>query len=63
MPIVITNVTEPPDDHGENSYEIQIGPHVIARFHHVRQDGLGDCLRRAATAIDKALGGNAEKTR
>ena len=53
MSVVISNVT--PDgvsDYEPHSYVVRfnIGP-VIARFDHVRMDGLAMCLYRAADAV------------
>lgn len=53
MSIVITNVSDHDDMEGVNSYVVRVnaGP-VLARFEHVRKEGLAVCLRRAAEAVD-----------
>ena len=54
MSVVISNTSTHDDLEGENSYEVRIGGRLIAGFSHVRRDGLADCLRRAAEAVDLA---------
>ena len=54
--IAIVNVS--PDDapnEGENKYEVRINSQVICEFKHDRKvDGLAQCLRDAADAVEKA---------
>lgn len=52
--IAIVNVTEEPTPTGVNKYEIRINRDVVATFDHVREDGLAECLRKAARAVDAA---------
>lgn len=42
---------------GENTYSVRINHKEIVQFKHQRQDGLAECLRKAAQAVDE------EKTR
>lgn len=51
--IVITNVSDHDDFEGVNEYVVRInhGP-VLARFKHIRKDGLAMCLLRAAEAVE-----------
>lgn len=51
--IAIINTGERDDD-GEHLYRLQINNKLISEFWHRRSDGLGECLRRAATAADLA---------
>ena len=55
MSIIITNVSKHGHLGGTHQYEVRInlGP-VIARFEHVREEGLAVCLRRAAEAVERA---------
>ncbi len=55
MSVVITNISKHDDAEGLNQYVVRInnGP-VIAEFHHIRRDGLAECLRQAAGAVDLA---------
>lgn len=40
---------------GVRLYEVGINNHpAIATFKHTRSDGLAECLRKAAAAVDKA---------
>lgn len=56
MSVVITNVSEHDDAEGVNSYVVRINHQpAIARFDHVRSEGLAVCLRKAADAVDAAL--------
>ena len=52
MSIIITNVSEHDDLEGENDYVLRINSREIARFKHIRKDGLAECLRRAADAAE-----------
>lgn len=53
MSIVISNVSTHDDLAGLNTYIVHLaGKPVIARFDHVRSEGLATCLRRAADAVD-----------
>lgn len=56
MSVVITNVSKHNDLTGVNQYVVRInaGP-VLARFEHVREEGLAECLRRAAEAVRAAM--------
>ena len=38
---------------GMHHYRLQINDEVLAEFWHRREEGLGECLRRAAIAADK----------
>lgn len=38
---------------GEHRYEVRINREVITTFHHFRANGLGECLRQAAAAVDR----------
>lgn len=53
MSILITNVSTHDDLTGSNQYTVRINNQpVIARFDHVRSEGLAMCLRRAAEAVE-----------
>jgi hypothetical protein len=52
MSVTINNVSERPSEDGINYYEVVIGNEVIASFAHIRSDGLAQCLRRAANAVE-----------
>lgn len=55
MSVIITNVSEHDDLEGVNTYVIHLsGKPIIARFDHVRSEGLAACLRRAADAVEAA---------
>jgi hypothetical protein len=55
MSVVITNVSTHDDLTGPNDYIVRINSQpVIARFTHVRSEGLAACLRRAAEAVEAA---------
>lgn len=52
--IVITNISEDALLRGMNKYELKINEKVICRFEHDRHpEGLAQCLRDAADAVDK----------
>ena len=53
--IAIVNTGENPEPTGVHSYRIYINDQFIAEFTHVREKGLGKCLREAAKAADEAL--------
>jgi len=54
MSIIITNKGQA---HGENEttriYHIKINEKLITEFTHDRENGLAECLRKAADAVDK----------
>ena len=50
--IIIKNMT-PGRNVAEYTVRINDGP-VLATFAHIRSDGLADCLRRAADALDRS---------
>jgi hypothetical protein len=52
--IAIVNVSEHDSPFGVHDYELRINELVIARFEHVREEGLSVCLQRAANAAEKA---------
>lgn len=54
MSVIITNVSDHDDLEGPNQYVLRINERIIANFDHVRSRGLGECLRAAAAAADKA---------
>ena len=54
MSIIIQNISG--DDFGDkvmNRYQVRINTKVIAEFDHMRPDGLAECLRKAADAIEQ----------
>ncbi|TCR07297.1 hypothetical protein [Neorhizobium sp. JUb45] len=52
MSVVINNISRHGDLRGLNQYEVRINNDlVIARFSHVRSEGLAACLRKAADAV------------
>lgn len=52
--IAIVNVSTHEDNYGLNQYELRINSRVIAKFDHVRSEGLAVCLRKAAEAAERA---------
>ena len=54
MSIIITNISEHPDEFGINDYVVKIGRKEICRFQHVRSEGLMRCLLDAAFAVSEA---------
>lgn len=50
MSVVIQNITEKPSATGPHRYALRINHKVIAYFEHNREDGLAECLRKAAVA-------------
>jgi len=56
MSVIISNVSEHDDLDGVNTYIIHLSDKpVIATFDHVRSEGLAECLRKAADAVEAAL--------
>lgn len=56
MSIIITNVSEDydiPYGSGVQHYELKINRNLMAEFTHTFEDGLSECLRKAADAFDK----------
>ena len=54
MSVIITNVSKHDDVAGPNDYVLRINYREIARFSHIRNQGLAECLRRAAEAAELA---------
>ena len=52
MPIIIENITDVPTSKGSNKYRIRVNQKVIAEFYHTREEGIAECLRRAAEACE-----------
>lgn len=53
MGIIIQNMSG--EDFGNdviNKYQVRINTKVIAEFEHWRKDGLAECLRKAADAVE-----------
>ena len=50
--VAIVNVSNGPDLTGVQEYEVRINSKVICKFTHVRENGLAECLRKAADAVD-----------
>lgn len=51
--IAIVNMGPQTDDPGgERTYEVRINGRVICTFRHYRREGLAECLRRAAEAVE-----------
>jgi hypothetical protein len=54
--IAIVNVSPDAPVTGINQYEVRINRRVIAKFEHFRHlDGLAQCLRDAADAVDRSV--------
>jgi hypothetical protein len=51
--IIIQNITDVPTSVGSNKYQVRINQKVIAEYYHNREDGLAECLRKAATAVEQ----------
>ncbi|HEY4744785.1 MAG TPA: hypothetical protein VIH45_09030 [Desulfuromonadaceae bacterium] len=51
--ITIVNVTPVPQPFGENVYEIRIDRNVMTTFTHTREQGLAECLQKAAEAVER----------
>ena len=49
--ITITNIS--PDKQNPATYQVRINSEIITAFKHRRIDGLAECLRAAARAVDK----------
>lgn len=63
MPIIIENITgwvtnAPIQKSHANYYRLRVNNEEITAFHHVPNDGLAECLRRAAEAVDKKEAGD-----
>lgn len=52
MSVIIQNITDVPTSHGPNKYQLRINHKVIAEYYHNREDGLAECLRKAAIAAE-----------
>lgn len=53
MAIIIHNISGDDFDYtGLNKYQVRINQKVIAEFEHTRSDGLAECLRKAAEAVE-----------
>ena len=53
MSIIITNITDESKDYEKDSYVVRINKKIICEFKHKRKiNGLADCLRDAAGAVD-----------
>ena len=53
MSIIITNITDESKDYEKDSYVVRINKKIICEFEHKREiNGLADCLRDAADAVD-----------
>ena len=39
---------------GVHGYRVQINDRVICTFEHLREDGLAECLRKAAQAVEES---------
>jgi hypothetical protein len=50
--IIISNVARALHHDNEPGYEIRINEELVALFRHIPSDGLAECLRRAADAVD-----------
>ena len=50
--IAIVNVSTGPAI-GKQDYELYINHELITTFTHVREEGLAQCLRQAAMAVDR----------
>lgn len=55
MGILIHNISgDGTPDYMPHDYVLRVNSKVIVRFQHVRCDGLAECLRAAADAVDAA---------
>lgn len=52
--IAIVNVSKNSSEFGVHEYELRINARVIAKFEHVREEGLAVCLQKAAKAAERA---------
>ena len=50
--IAIINISKPPTPKGDNLYRIQINHRSLITFKHKREEGLAECLRKAAKAAE-----------
>lgn len=58
MSVVITNISDRgTPNNAMHEYVVKINQNVITRFIHKRNEGLAECLRRAADAVDYAHAG------
>lgn len=56
MAIIIHNISGDNFDYtGINQYQVRINNRVIAEFQHTRSDGLAECLRLAAKAVEDPM--------
>ena len=54
MPVIIENHSpHQMMDHEKHQYRLKVNDEHIAWFRHRRDEGLAECLRRAADAVDK----------
>ena len=51
---MIAIVNREGDSLGKCKYTVQINNKIITEFNHNRPDGLAECLRKAAAAVEKA---------
>lgn len=51
--IAIINISRKPRLTGMQTYSLQINHTRLCTFRHRREDGLGECLRKAAKAADR----------
>lgn len=51
--IAIINDGTNPSITGLHCYRVQINNELICEFDHVRENGLAECLRKAADAVDE----------
>lgn len=49
---MIAIINQDKDKDGQSLYNVQINDKLICQFYHTRSDGLGECLRKAAVAVD-----------
>jgi hypothetical protein len=52
--IAIINDGKNKSTRGVHGYRVQINDKVICTFEHLREDGLAECLRKAAAAVEDA---------
>jgi hypothetical protein len=56
--VIITNISDRgTPNNAFHEYVVKINHEVITRFIHKRNEGLAECLRRAADAVDYARAG------
>lgn len=51
--ITIVNTAENKNVDGLHKYRLQINHKFVLEFTHIRENGLAECLRMAANAVDK----------